>query len=340
MNLQSGTDLSAKFSQRRTLYVGGIGDEVDQATLQAAFIPFGEILEIMIPTDPNSAKNKGFAFVEFESAEDAASALDNMNNSELFGRTVKCNLAKPSLINKNKPVWEDEEYMNQLAAGDDNIEAGGDEGGENGEAGGDGEAGGKKRKAADASAGAEVVAGTAQAEAKAPSRGPKVFFDITIQGVPAGRITMELFKDVVPRTAENFRALCTGEKGVGRFGKPLHYKGCGFHRIIPNFMCQGGDFTRGNGTGGESIYGEKFADENFKEKHTGAGLLSMANAGPGTNASQFFITTGPCSWLNGKHVVFGRIAHGMDVVRKMEAMGSESGAPKKKVTIADCGQLE
>jgi peptidylprolyl isomerase len=222
--------------------------------------------------------------------------------------------------------------MNQLAAGDDNIEAAGEDDAENGEPAAEGEAAGKKRKVAE---GAEDAAAAASSEPKAVSRGPKVFFDITIQGVPAGRITMELFKDVVPRTAENFRALCTGEKGVGRFGKPLHYKGCGFHRIIPNFMCQGGDFTRGNGTGGESIYGE-----NFKEKHTGAGLLSMANAGPGTNASQFFLTTGPCSWLNGKHVVFGRVVSGMEVVRKMEATGSESGAPKKKVTIADCGQLE
>jgi peptidylprolyl isomerase len=168
---------------------------------------------------------------------------------------------------------------------------------------------------------------------------PRVFFDISLDGQPAGRIIFELFADVVPRTAENFRALCTGEKGVGPSGKALHYKGTGFHRIIKQFMCQGGDFTRGNGTGGESIYGSKFADENFTLKHTEPGLLSMANAGPNTNGSQFFITTVVTSWLDGKHVVFGKVVEGLDVVKKMEAVGSQSGATRVPVTIADCGQL-
>lgn len=168
---------------------------------------------------------------------------------------------------------------------------------------------------------------------------PTVFFDITIGGAPAGRVTFELFADVVPKTAENFRALCTGEKGVGRSGKPLHFKGSAFHRIIPGFMCQGGDFTRGNGTGGESIYGEKFADENFKLKHGGAGTLSMANAGPNTNGSQFFVCTADTSWLDGKHVVFGRVIDGMPVVQQMEAVGSRGGQTSKPVVIADCGQL-
>ncbi|MCY1058351.1 peptidylprolyl isomerase [Nannocystis sp. SCPEA4] len=166
---------------------------------------------------------------------------------------------------------------------------------------------------------------------------PRVYFDISIGGKPAGRIVFELFADVVPKTAENFRALCTGEKGVGRAGKPLHFKGSSFHRIIPQFMCQGGDFTRGNGTGGESIYGEKFADENFKLRHVGKYLLSMANAGPNSNGSQFFITTAETPWLDGKHVVFGKVLSGSEVVDAMERVGSRNGATSQTVTIEDSG---
>merc|ERR1719445_2417446 len=169
---------------------------------------------------------------------------------------------------------------------------------------------------------------------------PVVFFDIEIGGRAAGRVEMTLRSDVVPKTAENFRALCTGEKGRGRSGKPLHYKGSTFHRVITEFMCQGGDFTRGNGTGGESIYGEKFEDENFTLRHTGPGVLSMANAGPGTNGSQFFLCTVPTPWLDGKHVVFGNVTAGMDVVKAMEAVGSGSGRTSKPVVIADSGQLK
>merc|ERR1711966_174305 len=168
---------------------------------------------------------------------------------------------------------------------------------------------------------------------------PVVFFDMTIGGQSAGRIEMTLRSDVVPKTAENFRCLCTGEKGKGKLGKTLHFKGSTFHRVIPGFMCQGGDFTAGNGTGGESIYGAKFADESFAGKagkHTGDGCLSMANAGPNTNGSQFFVCTGQTPHLDGKHVVFGKCVEGYDVVKKIEKVGSQSGATSQPVVIADC----
>ena len=169
----------------------------------------------------------------------------------------------------------------------------------------------------------------------------KVYFDVTIDGKESGRIVMGLFGEDLPKTTENFRLLCTGEKGKGESGKPLHYKGSIFHRVIPEFMLQGGDFTNGNGTGGESIYGAKFKDESFKYIHDVPGLLSMANAAVPTRTDPSS-SSRPChtDWLNGKHVVFGRVIEGMDIVKKIEALGSASGRTRSKIVIADCGELK
>ncbi|CAI7613931.1 unnamed protein product [Penicillium bialowiezense] len=167
----------------------------------------------------------------------------------------------------------------------------------------------------------------------------RVFFDIKIGDTDAGRVAFELFGDVVPKTADNFRALCTGEKGIGTQGKELTFKGSIFHRVIKQFMIQGGDFTAFNGTGGESIYGEKFPDENFDLKHDRPFLLSMANSGPGTNGSQFFVTTVPTPHLDGKHVVFGEVINGKSIVRKIENMKTTNDKPVQDVTVVDCGEL-
>jgi peptidylprolyl isomerase len=187
------------------------------------------------------------------------------------------------------------------------------------------------------------MASSSASNTEVPSDCVQVYFDIAIGGEQVGRIEFVLRNDVVPITAENFRCLCTGEK-VGHQGPtagvPLTYKGSQFHRVMEQFMVQGGDYTKRDGTGGLSIYGAMFDDENFVLRHDCPGLLSMANAGPNTNGSQFFITTVPCPWLDGNHVVFGKVTEGMDVVEKIEAVGSgKNENPTKKVEIVDCGML-
>lgn len=321
--------MSTSNSKKRTIYVGGLAEDVDEKVIRAAFIPFGDISEVQLPIDYQSEKHRGFAFVDYELPEDAQAAIDNMHDSELFGRTLRVNLAKPLRLKENstRPVWADDEWLQTFAGkhtldqsqnkGD--VEAPKEE--EQGEKA-DLEKAKVKRSADDA-----VAAGV-----KKSRKNPQVYFDVKIGNSNVGRIIMLLKADVVPRTVENFRALCTGEKGMG-------YQGSTFHRVIPGFMLQGGDFTNHNGTGGRSIYGKKFEDENFQLTHTGPGTLSMANSGPNTNGSQFFLTVDKTDWLDNKHVVFGNVISGLNVVKKIEKFGTKSGKPTEKIVIASCGEL-
>jgi peptidyl-prolyl isomerase E (cyclophilin E) len=298
---------------KRLLYVGGLSEEVDQKVVHAAFIPFGDLVDVNLPIDFETQKHRGFAFIEYESEEDAADAIDNMNEAEIFGRTIKVNIAKPNKLKEGsaRAVWSDDQWLLNHAGLD----------------------GGKTDQQENKSLSEKTESMTETSELKVVSnKNPEVYFDIRIDGKFEGKIRFLLRKDVVPLTVENFRCLCTHEKGFG-------FKGSSFHRIIPDFMIQGGDITKGNGSGGKSIYGNKFKDENFDLKHDTPGLLSMANSGPDTNGSQFFITTAKCPWLDNKHVVFGKVIQGMDIVKKMEECGSKTGKPNKKVVIASCGEL-
>jgi len=298
---------------KRNIYVGGLADEADEKVVSAAFIPFGDIINIEIPPDyENQEKHRGFAFIEYELAEDAAAAIDNMNDSELFGKTITVNIARPRKIKEgySRPVWSEDSWLQKYAGKTE----------ENNESEPTAE------KAEKTEEKAETV------PTKKPRGNPQVYLDVKAGKTNLGRIIILLRADICPKTVDNFLALCTHEKGYG-------FLNSSFHRVIPGFMCQGGDFTNHDGTGGRSIYGGKFEDENFILKHTGPGILSMANSGPNTNGSQFFLTLDKTEWLDNKHVVFGQLLAGLDVLRKVEKYGTKAGKPTEKLIVSACGEL-
>lgn len=240
---------------KRTIYVGSLADEVDEKTLQAAFIPFGDIFEVQFPMDYETQKHRGFAFIEYESAEDAAAAIDNMNDSELFGRAIRVNLAKPVRLKEtsSKPVWAEDTWLAESMNTVGNETSTDDNNNTNTK---------KVDESATKDADSEEIdldTGRPLSKRIKSTANPRVYFDIEINGSRAGRIVMTLYADIVPLTAENFRCLCTHEKGFG-------FRHTSFHRIIKEFMAQGGDMTKGNGTGGKSIYGRTFKVIERKEK--------------------------------------------------------------------------
>ncbi|KAL5021927.1 hypothetical protein ScPMuIL_001082 [Solemya velum] len=280
-------------TNKRIVYVGGLDEEVNEKILHAAFIPFGDVTDINIPLDYETEKHRGFAFVEFELAEDAAAAIDNMNDSELFGRTIRVNLAKPMKIKEgaSRAVWSEDTWLQEhsgrtLEEQTDKDESEVDRG--------------TKRTGEDVDINVENPP-------KRTKSDPIVYFDMKIGSKDAGRITMQLHADIVPKTSENFRCLCTHEKGFG-------YKGSSFHRVIPQFVS----FTKLSGCFSSYYAPRIYSGEHFVTALTCSRILSMANSGPNTNGSQFFLCTEKTDWLDNKHVVFGKVIDGMNVVRRIE----------------------
>lgn len=296
-------------TSKKCIYVGGLTETVDTNILRSIFAAFGDVVDLKMPIEILSGKHKGYAFIEFKDNEDAQDAIDNMHESEIYGKTIRVTSAKGrsmdgDLSTSTKAIWHSDAWLEQFA--------------------------GKTLTETEANSENQEI--NAKTIVDFPVEKEIVFMDISIDGQYAGRLLFELHNDIVPKTAYNFRRLCQEKKGQG-------YKQCSFHRIIPGFMAQGGDFTHGNGKGGESIFGMKFEDENFKIQHLNAGDLSMANSGPNSNGSQFFITFTKTEHLDNKHVVFGRLKSGLDTLKKIEAVGTQRGRPKKRVNIEDCGQL-